>query len=563
MIKPKRFYVQADLFELPKTRRVGHYLSGMIMPNVSVFITWGIITTLIQYLRGPLQSSFLEMDRLMIQFLFPVLIAYTGGRLIENRAGVVAAVAVIGMLTESEDPQILGAMVIGPLIGWIVFLFDKYVLPKVKPGYEMLVRNFSAGILGMLFGYLSLVFIGPIIAGITNQIGFFVGWLIQRNLLLFTNLFIEPLKVLFLNNTLNHGILTPLGIEQAGDAGTSILFLIETNPGPGLGVLLAFILFSRKELKATASGAFMIHLFGGIHEIYFPFVLLNPLLFAAVILGGMSGTLIFEMFQVGLKVPASPGSIVVILANAPQEMLLGVASGIAGSTLVSFIIAALVIRKDQTKKEISEKVTKVTEIRTILFACDAGMGSSAMGASLMRQQLQASGISIPVDYTSIYRVNDDPHLLLITQNELKHLAEIQAPHAQLVTIGNFLDQEEYTKVITMLTDEQENEMIPEVIGKKLPYQKVIFLYADGVRGSQTMAVQAFRNLAEKQNIGVDVEKQPLEQLIADQHNLYIVTEAFAAENELPKGPLLVVEHLIATNKYEKLLRGDLSDVSNS
>lgn len=563
MIKPKRFYVQADLFELPKTRRVGHYLSGMIMPNASVFITWGIITTLIQYLRGPLQSSFLEMDRLMIQFLFPVLIAYTGGRLIENRAGVVAAVAVIGMLTESEDPQILGAMVIGPLIGWIVFLFDKYVLPKVKPGYEMLVRNFSAGILGMLFGYLSLVFIGPIIAGITNQIGFFVGWLIQRNLLLFTNLFIEPLKVLFLNNTLNHGILTPLGIEQAGDAGTSILFLIETNPGPGLGVLLAFILFSRKELKATASGAFMIHLFGGIHEIYFPFVLLNPLLFAAVILGGMSGTLIFEMFQVGLKVPASPGSIVVILANAPQEMLLGVASGIAGSTLVSFIIAALVIRKDQTKKEISEKVTKVTEIRKILFACDAGMGSSAMGASLMRQQLQESGISIPVDYTSIYRVNDDPHLLLITQNELKHLAEIQAPHAQLVTIGNFLDQEEYTKVITMLTDEQENEMIPEAIGKKLPYQKVIFLYADGVRGSQTMAVQAFRNLAEKQNIGVDVEKQPLEQLIADQHNLYIVTEAFAAENELPKGPLLVVEHLIETNKYEKLLRGDLSDVSNS
>lgn len=563
MIKPKRFYVQADLFELPKTRRVGHYLSGMIMPNVSVFITWGIITTLIQYLRGPLQSSFLEMDRLMIQFLFPVLIAYTGGRLIENRAGVVAAVAVIGMLTESEDPQILGAMVIGPLIGWIVFLFDKYVLPKVKPGYEMLVRNFSAGILGMLFGYLSLVFIGPIIAGITNQIGFFVGWLIQRNLLLFTNLFIEPLKVLFLNNTLNHGILTPLGIEQAGDAGTSILFLIETNPGPGLGVLLAFILFSRKELKATASGAFMIHLFGGIHEIYFPFVLLNPLLFAAVILGGMSGTLIFEMFQVGLKVPASPGSIVVILANTPQEMLLGVASGIAGSTLVSFIIAALVIRKDQTKKEISEKVTKVTEIRKILFACDAGMGSSAMGASLMRQQLQESGISIPVDYTSIYRVNDDPHLLLITQNELKHLAEIQAPHAQLVTIGNFLDQEEYTKVITMLTDEQENEMIPEAIGKKLPYQKVIFLYADGVRGSQTMAVQAFRNLAEKQNIGVDVEKQPLEQLIADQHNLYIVTEAFAAANELPKGPLLVVEHLIATNKYEKLLRGDLSDVSNS
>lgn len=563
MIKSKRSYAQEDLLELPKIRRIGHYLSGMIMPNVGVFITWGIITTLIQYLQGPLQDSFLEMDHLMIQFLLPVLIAYTGGRLIENRAGVVAAIAVIGMLVDSEDPQILGAMVIGPLIGWTVFLFDKYLLPKVKAGYEMLVRNFSAGIIGMLFGYLSLVLIGPFIASVTQQVGLFVGWLIQRNLLLFTNLFIEPLKVLFLNNTLNHGILTPLGIEQAGDAGTSILFLIETNPGPGLGVLLAFILFSRKDLRATASGAFMIHLFGGIHEIYFPFVLLNPLLFAAVILGGMSGTLIFEMFQVGLKVPASPGSIVMILANTPQEMLLGVVGGIAGSTLVSFLIAAFVIRKDQTKKEISEKVTKVTEIRKILFACDAGMGSSAMGASLMRQQLKESGISIPVDYTSIYHVNDDPHLLLITQNELKHLAEIQAPHAQLVTIGNFLDQEEYARVVALLTDEQEIKGIPEALGETLPYQKVVFLYADGVRGSQTMAVQAFRNLAEKHNIRVDIEKQPLEQLIADQRNLYIITEAFAAENVLPECPLLVVGHLIATNKYEKLLRGDLSDVSNS
>ena len=563
MIRPKRSYAKEASFDLLKIRRFGHYLSGMIMPNVSVFITWGIITTLIQYFQGPLQQSFIEMDQLMIQFLLPVLIAYTGGRLIEKRAGVVAAIAVIGMLVDSEDPQILGAMVIGPLTGWNVFLFDKYIFPKVKAGYEMLVRNFSAGIIGMLLGYLSLVFIGPFIAGVTQQISLLVGWLIQRNLLLLTNIFIEPLKVLFLNNTLNHGILTPLGIEQTEAAGTSLLFLIETNPGPGLGVLLAFILFSRKELKASASGAFMIHLIGGIHEIYFPFVLLNTRLFAAVILSGMSGTLIFELFQVGLKAPASPGSIVTILANTPQEMLLGVACGIAVSTLVSFLLASLVIRKDQKKKEISEKVTKVTEIQKILFACDAGMGSSAMGASIMRRQLEESGVSIPVDYTSIYRVQDDPHLLLITQNELKRLAETQAPHAQIVTIGNFLDRTEYTKVVAMLTDEQENDMIPEAIGEKLPYQKVVFLYADGVRGSQTMAMQAFRNLAEKHNVRVDIEKQPLEQLIADKRNLYIVTEAFAAENVLPECPLLVVGHLIATNKYEKLLRGDLSDVSNS
>ena len=563
MKRPKRFHANEDLFELPKIRRVGHYLSGMIMPNVSVFITWGIITTLIQYLQGPLQQSFIEMDHIMIYFLLPVLIAYTGGRLIEQRAGVVAAIAVIGILVDFEDPQILGAMVIGPLTGWSVFLFDRYFLPKVKAGYEMLVRNFSAGIIGMLFGYLSLVFIGPFIAGVTQKVSLFVGWLIQRNLLLLANIFIEPLKVLFLNNTLNHGILTPLGIEQAGDAGTSLLFLIETNPGPGLGVLLAFILFSRKELKANASGALMIHLIGGIHEIYFPFVLLNPLLFVAVILSGMSGTLVFELFQVGLKAPASPGSLVMILANAPQNMLLGVTCGILVSTLISFLIAAIVIRKDHTKKEISEKVTKLTEVQKILFACDAGMGSSAMGASLMRQQLKERGISIPVDYTSIYRVNDDPHLLLITQNELKHLAEIQAPHAQKVTIGNFLDQAEYAKVVALLTDEQEKRVGPEPLGEKIPYQKIVFLYADGVRGSQTMAVQAFRNLAQKHGVMIDIEKQPLEHVVADQRNLYIVTENFASENALPKGSLLIVEHLIATKKYEKLLRGDLSDVSNA
>jgi len=563
MGKREQTSAKEELFELPKIRRVGHYLSGMIMPNVSVFITWGIITTLIQYIQGPLQQSFIEMDQLMIRFLLPMLIAYTGGRMIQERAGVVAAIAVIGMLVDSGDPQILGAMVIGPLIGWNVFLFDKYVLPRVRPGYEMLVRNFSAGTFGMLFGYLSLLFIGPFIAGVTKQISLFVGWLIQRNLLLLTNVFIEPLKVLFLNNTLNHGILTPLGIEQAEDAGTSLLFLLETNPGPGLGILLAFILFSRKDLKATASGAFMIHLFGGIHEIYFPFVLLNPRLFAAVIFGGMSGTLVFELFQVGLKVPASPGSLVVILANTPHEMLLGVASGIAVSTLISFSLAGIVLKKDHAHKEISEKVTKVTEIQKILFACDAGMGSSAMGASLMRQQLKESGLSIPVDYTSIYRVQDDPHLLLITQNELKHLAEIQAPHAQLVTIGNFLDQEEYAKVVRLLTDGQEQPAATEQPEDKLPYQKIVFLYADGVRGSQTMAVQAFRNLAEKHAVRIDVEKQPLEGLEGDQSNLYIVSEVFASGHMLPKAPVMIVEHLIATKKYEKLLRGDLSDVSDA
>lgn len=307
----------------------------------------------------------------------------------------------------------------------------------------------------------------------------------------------------------------------------------------------------------------MIHLFGGIHEIYFPFVLLNPRLFAAVILGGMSGTLVFELFQVGLKVPASPGSLVVILANTPQEMLLGVIGGIAASTLVSFSLAGIVLRKDPVHKEISEKVKIVTEIRKILFACDAGMGSSAMGASLMRQQLKEKGIPIPVDYTSIYRVQDDPHLLLIIQNELLHLAEMQAPHAQIMTIGNFLDQSEYEQVVRLLTEEQGQLAAPEQPEGKLPYRKIVFLYADSVRGSQTMAVQAFRNLAEKHAVRIAVEKQPLEGLEGDQSNLYIVSEAFASENELPKVPLLIVDHLIATNKYEKLLRGDLSDVSDS
>ena len=80
--------------------------------------------------------------------------------------------------------------------------------------------------------------------------------------------------MLFLNNAINHGVFTPLGIEQATETGKSILFLIEAeNPGPGVGLLLAFTFFGVGAAKASAPGAAIIQFFGGIHEIYFPYAL--------------------------------------------------------------------------------------------------------------------------------------------------------------------------------------------------------------------------------------------------------------------------------------------------
>ncbi|MEH7072085.1 PTS transporter subunit EIIC, partial [Priestia megaterium] len=99
----------------------------------------------------------------------------------------------------------------------------------------------------------------------------------------------------------NHGIISPIGAEQIRTSGKSILLLLEANPGPGFGVLLAYSFFGKGTAKKSAPGAALIQFVGGVHEIYFPYILMRPLLIIGAILGGMSGVFTFVLLDGGLQ----------------------------------------------------------------------------------------------------------------------------------------------------------------------------------------------------------------------------------------------------------------------
>lgn len=339
---------------IPYLRRFGHRLSGMIMPNLSIFIAWSLLSLVAGYTTGNLRLALSEVETIMIRVVLPILIGFTGGKMFEEqRGGVVAAIATVGVIVSTDVPQLFGAMFIGPLAGYTFAKIEQIFLPKVKEGYEMLTKNFLAGIVGGLLCCFGILVVAPTVESASFWLYQFSSWLIEANLLPLVHVFLEPLKVLFFNNAINHGLLTPLGLEGASQTGQSILFLLETNPGPGVGVLVAFLLFGPVGQRKTAGGATMIQLIGGIHEIYFPFVLMDPRLFLAVIAGGMSGTLVFQIFNVGLSAPASPGSLVAILANAPTEARLAVFSGIFVSFLCSFAIASLLLKRQRGTEPVS------------------------------------------------------------------------------------------------------------------------------------------------------------------------------------------------------------------
>ena len=261
-----------------------------------------------------------------------------------ERGGVVGAVTTMGVIVGTDIPMFMGAMIVGPLGGWSIRHFDRAIEGKVKSGFEMLVNNFSAGIMGMLLAMVAFFLIGPFVKVLSTILAGGVGLLVEYHLLPLTSIFVEPAKILFLNNAINHGIFSPLGIQQATEHGKSIFFLIEANPGPGFGVLLAYMFFGRGNAKQSAAGASIIHFLGGIHEIYFPYVLMNPRLFLAVIAGGMTGVFILTLFDAGLVSPASPGSIFAVLLMTPKDSIVGVLASILASTGVSFSVAGLLLR---------------------------------------------------------------------------------------------------------------------------------------------------------------------------------------------------------------------------
>lgn len=462
----------------PSTRAriqaVGGFLTNMVLPNIGAFIAWGILTALF------IPTGWFPNEDLggivgpAITYLLPILLASTGGRMVAGQRGaVMGTIGAIGLIVGSEIPMFLGAMIIGPLGGWVIKKFDNAIDNKIPAGFEMIVNNFSIGILGFLLMILSFYVIGPVIESANNFVTTAIQALVSTGFLPLLSLINEPAKVLFLNNVIDQGIYYPLGMQETVEAGKSIFFTVASNPGPGLGLLLAFSFFGKKAAKRTAPGAIIIHFFGGIHELYFPYVLMKPLTILGMIAGGMSGITVFNLFNAGLVAGPSPGSIFAYLALTPKGNFLGIILGVLVATVVSFLVTSLILKMDKKKdeeedftssleksksmksegkqllkstttQEVSNKISKIS------FACDAGAGSSALGATTFRKRLKKANIDgIEVKH---YRIEDVPKDsdIIVVHKDLVERARITHKDKKIITISNYIDDPNLVNLLSEL-----------------------------------------------------------------------------------------------------------------
>lgn len=444
-------------------QRFGRVLSGMVMPNIGAFIAWGIITALFIPTGWAPNERLGQLVDPMVTYLLPILIGYTGGyKVYGMRGGVLGAIGTSGVIVGAGIPMFIGAMIMGPLSGWLIKRFDDTVAERVPTGFEMLVNNFSAGIVGAVLALVAYSIVGPVVLLLNGLLRDAVEMIVRWGALPAVALFIEPGKILFLNNAINHGVLGPIGIQQAQLAGRSVFFLLESNPGPGLGVLLAYWLFGRAAARSSAPGAALIHFLGGIHEIYFPYVLMNPPLLLAVIAGGMSGIAVFTLLGAGLVATPSPGSIFALLAMTPRGYHLAVLGGVAVSTLVSFAVAAVFVKRaaalgDGDRLEQAREAAGRLKYRPaipeesaggkpagaqlkVVYACDAGMGSSAMGAGVLRNKFKQTGGNVSVTNCAIENIPPDADVI-VTHEKLAQRVKATAPQAEYIFVSDFINND--------------------------------------------------------------------------------------------------------------------------
>lgn len=537
-----------------RVQKLGTTLSNMVMPNIGAFIAWGILATLFIETGWFPNPTLSVMVSPILTYLLPLLIGYTAGfNVYGQRGAVVGAMATFGAIVGSSVTMFIGAMIMGPLGAWCIKKFDEKFQEKIRPGFEMLLNNFSAGIIGFILIILAFLAVGPVVSSLTAAIGVGVQAIINAKMLPLANILIEPAKVLFLNNALNHGIFTPLGTEQVAEAGKSILFLLESNPGPGLGILLAYSFFGKGSAKSSAPGAVIIEFLGGIHEIYFPYVMMKPLLFLAAIAGGVVGTFTFQLLGAGLSAAASPGSIIAILAMTPRGGYLPVIAGVAAAAVASFLVASVILKADRSESDSLESAQAASQaakaaskgqevapsqeelmistnaVQQIIFACDAGMGSSAMGASILREKVKKAGLDIPVTNKAISNLTDTPNTLIVTQEELAERAAQKTPSAIHVSVDNFLATPKYDEIVTRLSGASEapaEETVPvnQQVSEKAPVQidlnqidEVVFAYGKA-RGSVTMGEATLKAIFKNKGIAIPVSKVDAE-LIADAVNM--------------------------------------------
>lgn len=557
-----------------RIQKLGSNLSGMVMPNIGAFIAWGVITALFIPDGWLPNESFASMVGPMITYLLPLLIGYTGGSVVYGQRGaVVGAIATMGAIVGTDVPMFIGGMIMGPLGGWVIKKFDETFQDKVRSGLEMLVNNFSSGLIGFALSLIAFKVVGPIVAGLTGAMAAGVEAIVRAHLLPLANVLIEPAKVLFLNNALNHGIFTPLGADQVDAVGKSVLFLLEANPGPGLGVLLAFLFFGKGSAKASSAGAAFIHFIGGIHEIYFPYVMMKPLMFLAVIAGGVSGTFVFQMLGAGLRGPASPGSIIAILGMTPRGGYVPVVLGVLVSAIVSFVIGALILKMDRSQEDNFEEQVAATRsakqaskgqvtapvLERIVFVYGEDKGSSGMGASILRNKLKHQDLTIPVDYESVESVKTDTNSLYIIQEETLAKAS-HLPTEQVVSLVSFLDEVSYNSVIERLEgkasqdDMQSTSTVSPAQGDFSHVNGIIFA-CDAGMGSSAMGASLLRKKVNQAGLDLSVTNSAINNLNDDANTLIITQEELTqrAKQKAPSSTHVSVENFLENSQYDRLI----------
>lgn len=495
-----------------QVQKFGTFLSNMVMPVIAAFIAWGFITALFievgwinniaKWIGGDTAGDWTWLQRIggfgefagggivgpMIIYLLPLLIGYTGGKNVyDTRGGVVGAIATMGVIAGTDIPMFMGAMIMGPLGGWTMMKLDAIWTHRIRPGFEMLVNNFSAGIWGGTLATFGFFVISPLVTAIADAFGRVVDWLVGNNLLPLTAIVIEPAKVLFLNNALNHGVLTPLGAQDVAETGKSILFLLEANPAVGLGILLAYARFGKGMAKASAPGAILIHFFGGIHEIYFPYILMKPKLIVAAIAGGMTQILVNVIFGSGLVAPAAPGSIIAVYLQTPADSFVGVTLSWILGAAVTFAVASVLLKTDRSDDDgdlagatadmesLKGRKSSVAgslvgagaagagagavdgPITSIVFACDAGMGSSAMGASVLRRKIQGAGFDqVTVVNKAISNLTDDVDLV-VSHRDLTDRARQRSGSALHVSVDDFMNSPRYDEIVELVRESYSSD----------------------------------------------------------------------------------------------------------
>lgn len=579
-----------------KIQKLGTNLSSMVMPNIAAIIAWGLITAMFMASGWFPNAKIALLITPMLNYLLPLLIAYVGGRLVyDERGAVVGAIAVMGVIVGAKIPMFLGAMIMGPLGGWCIKKFDELFQDKVKSGFEMIYNNFSSGIIGMLLAIFGTYIVNPVVVAGSNFMSKGVDWIISIHMLPLANIFIEPAKVLFLNNAIGNGILVPLGIQQAASSGKSVLFLLESNPGPGLGILLAFMFFGKGSAKGSAPGAAIIQFFGGIHEIYFPYILMKPALIFAAIAGGVSGTFTFQLLGGGLKAAASPGSIIAIALMTAKGAYLGTFGGVLVAAIVSFIVASFILKADKSMDDVDldakqaemqrmkdeskgmptaadaqQSVESYRDVKKVIFACDAGMGSSAMGASLLRDKVKKAGIAdISVTNTAINRLQDEQGLLVITQAELAERAAQKTPNAMHVAVDNFLSSPKYDEVIanlkalTQISSEEATTPVQKTTAtvttaNDVDFAKVTevnFISHDQHKGTATMATELLKERLDKAGKKVTVKNVAINDLADNDAHLVVATQQAAKNLRLryTNVQIVVVDDLLTSQQYDEIV----------